>query len=863
MTEFHDTEYQSFGNEPEDLRELTQRKRERVSYYSNRYFKPSIILILLIWGSYLLINTVETFYNTNKSKEKLDTPNSYKLPNSLVTDNGQLKVNFNNVRNNTFVPEFHSLQWIKNDVTSDNLDMGLYMTYIDEKYLIKSVYDKEYEKVLFHGKKFEYDGKSIDIDSIIASSNLKYLIIKANVISNWRHSTLATYFEYDIKKKSIKLIGDNISFVEWSPNSNEIAYVQDNDIFIYSIAESKTIIRVTADGNTQIFNGRPDWVYEEEVLENDKALWWSEKGDYLSFLKIDETNVNEYTIPYFVQEASLNLVSPYPEMRSIKYPKSGTPNPTVDVWIFKRQDRTSYPAKISSVIRDSADTEIKALKWESLLVTEVVWIGNTHVLIKTSDRSSEVLTILLIEVENQKTIITRQDTSIDGWWEISHDLLYVSSDASKNRTSDGYIDLYPVDGYNHLAYFSPANSSEPIALTRGEWEVVKGPATFDPETNDVYFIGTKKSSMERHLYKVNLHNPEKVTDITNTTEEGVYSVSFSTGSRFALLSYMGPNIPYQKIVDFKSSNYDDKKVNSSFQPGETLYYLETNEKLAKRMELYSVPARTFRELNIGEDNDGNDILVNSYEILPDNFDPEKKNYYPVFFYAYGGPNSQQVVESFAVGFNEVAAAQLDAIVVVVDGRGTGFKGGKFRYLVRDNLGDVEAQDQISAAKLYSKKPYVDAEKISLFGWSYGGYLTLKTLEKDAGKYFKYGISVAPVIDWRFYDSVYTERYMHTPQENDIGYQKSKVSNVTAIGESQRFLLMHGTGDDNVHFQNSMKFLDLLDINEVENYDVHVFPDSDHSIRHHNANDMLYNRLLNWVKLAYTDRFHKDTLIFQK
>lgn len=410
----------------------------------------------------------------------------------------------------------------------------------------------------------------------------------------------------------------------------------------------------------------------------------------------------------------------------------------------------------------------------------------------------------------------------------------------------------PIDGYNHLVYYSPANSTTPKILTRGEWEVTDGAAAFDYETNTVYFIATKKSSTERHLYGVDLNKPDKLFEVTDTSENAVYDATFSAGSRFALVSYRGPGIPYQKIVDLKSRKHD-KEVSGNVA-GKTLYYLEENLHLKEVLKDYAAPKREFRELNLGPDDNGADVIVNYYEILPNDFDETKKDYYPVFFYAYGGPNSQQVLQAFSIGFNEVIASQLDAIVVVVDGRGTGFKGKDFRSLVRDNLGDYEAQDQISAAAIYGNKTYVDATKISIFGWSYGGYLTLKTLEKDAGKHFKYGLSVAPVTDWSLYDSVYTERYMHTPQENSQGYEVSRVHNVTAIGQAKRFLLMHGTGDDNVHFQNSLRFLDLLDLHAVENYDVHVFPDSDHSIRFHNANKIVYDKLLSWTRLAYTGQF---------
>lgn len=414
--------------------------------------------------------------------------------------------------------------------------------------------------------------------------------------------------------------------------------------------------------------------------------------------------------------------------------------------------------------------------------------------------------------------------------------------------------MVPVDGYNHLVYFTTNVTTEipSVVLTSGEWEVVDGPAAFDEEFNNVYFIATKKSSTERHLYYVNLERPQKVYAVTDERLNGYYSASFSAGARFLLLNYLGPDVPYQKIIDLKSDT-KDKNIRGNII-GKTLYYLEKNEKLHNSLKRYAIPARIFRELTLGKDQNGSDIIVNSYEILPNDFDPSLKNHYPVFFFAYGGPNSQQVAQTFGIGFNQVIASQLDAIVVVVDGRGTGFKGKEFRSIVRGNLGDVESTDQILAAKLYGQNSYVNKEKISLFGWSYGGYLTLKTLEKDAGKHFKYGVSVAPVTDWLLYDSVYTERYMHTPQKNPEGYDKCKVHNATAFATVPRFLLMHGTADDNVHFQNSLKYLDLLNLNNIENYDVHVFPDSDHSIQYHNANVIVFNKILNWIRHAYNGDF---------
>ena len=814
-------------NEVEDIERIPDSHfHSRSKQLLDRYIKIGVILVLLVWGSLLTVKTLRW-----PGHDGLDKPR-FSFPNPDVTLDGKLKVAFENVRNGTFAPKMHSIQWLEHNANGED-DMGLYVTWEDESYVIKSVLDKNYQKVLIEGKTFVKDGHNLTIDNIVASPDLKKLLIKTNTAKNWRHSTIASYFVYDKSQNDFSHVGDNIAYAEWSPNSIHIAFVQDNDIFIHSTTGTAPASRVTFDGSTQVFNGRPDWVYEEEVLESDKAMWWSPDGSYLGFLRIDETEVNEFTIPYYVQTDD----SIYPEMHSIKYPKSGTPNPVVDLLVYCLSDDSTYQGHIGKYFADPDN-----------VITEVVWVGDNQVIAKVADRSQDTLKIMNIDAVEKTTAVSRTELSEGGWWEVTHSTTFIPASHKFNRKDDGYIDILPVNGYNHLVYFSPLNASEPVVLTKGKWEVVDGPAAFDFETNRMYFISTKKSSMERHLYYVELDTPGVVHKVTDTSEEGVYSASFSSSARFALLSKKGPKVPYQKIIDLRCSKKEKKPEGNVI--GETLYYVEKNKKLNGLTKKYSIPKKKFSKLNLGKDDNGNDIVVNTFEILPNDFDRTLKNHYPVFFYAYGGPNSQQVIKSFSVSFNEVIASQLGAIVVVVDGRGTGFRGREFRSIVRDNLGYVEAQDQISAAEYYGAKPYVDAEKISLFGWSYGGYLTLKTLEMDAGQHFKYGMSVAPVTDWRLYDSVYTERYMHTPQENEHGYQRSKVNNVTAIGESQRFLLMHGTGDDNVHFQNSLKFLDELNLNNIENYDVHVFPDSDHSIRFHNANKIVYDKLFNWIKHAY-------------
>jgi dipeptidyl aminopeptidase B len=260
--------------------------------------------------------------------------------------------------------------------------------------------------------------------------------------------------------------------------------------------------------------------------------------------------------------------------------------------------------------------------------------------------------------------------------------------------------------------------------------------------------------------------------------------------------------------------------------------VEKNDELADKAKKHALPVMVYGTVDV----DG--VELNYVERRPPHFDETKQ--YPVLFQQYSGPGSQTVSKQFAVNFQSFIAAGLGYVCVTVDGRGTGYMGRRNRVLVRGNLGHWEAHDQVAAAQIWAAKPYVDAKRLAIWGWSFGGFTTLKTLELDAGRTFRYGMAVAPVTDWRFYDSIYTERYMSTPQLNPGGYEQSTVSNVTALAQNVRFLLIHGVADDNVHMQNSLTLLDKLDLASVENYDVHVFPDSDHGIYFHNANKIVYD-----------------------
>ena len=317
-----------------------------------------------------------------------------------------------------------------------------------------------------------------------------------------------------------------------------------------------------------------------------------------------------------------------------------------------------------------------------------------------------------------------------GWFEVSEKTRYIPGDPGNDRPHSGYIDTVIKDGYDHLAYFTPLDNPEPIMITTGEWEVVDGPSAVDLRANLVYFVATKESSIQRHVYTVNLDGTS-LQHYSEHRNEGYYDVSFSTGVGFALLSYQGPDIPWQEVRSTPSL--------------EGHYYknrFETNTGLAKLAAAHELPIEIYQTINIGG------VDLNLVERRPPHFDEKKK--YPVLFQLYGGPGSQQVDKKFTVDFQSYVASNLGYVVVTLDGRGTGLIGRTARTIVSGHIGYYEGMDQITAAKMWAKKPYVDAERMAIWGWSYGGFMALKTLELDGGETFKYGMAVAPVTDWKFY-----------------------------------------------------------------------------------------------------------------
>ena len=657
--------------------------------------------------------------------------------------------------------------------------------------------------------------------------DLTKVLYSVNFTKQYRHSYFANYFILDRKSGKLEpLVGDqaiDIQYAAWSPVDDSIAFVRGNNLFI---RKGSDITQITEDGGENTFNGVPDWVYEEEIFGDRYTLWWSPDGKFVAYLRFDETGVQTFTIPYYKRPQP--AAPPYPIELDIRYPKVGGTNPTVTFNILD----------IESLKESAISTD--AFPAEELIVGEVKWVTDKHdnVIFRAFNRVQDQEKMVLVDVAAKSSKVIHERDGTDGWLDNNLAITYVGQ-VKDNKQQYGqnnyYVDLSDESGWNHI-YMYPVTGGEPIALTKGEWEVTEI-ISVDTTRKVVHYASTERHSTERHIYTVSYSTLEKKA-IVDDKVAGYWGASFSTGGGYYVLWYRGPDLPYQELYSVNSTK--------------PIRVLSSNKELWDRIQGYNLPEITYTELEHPEG-----FKLNVMQRLPANFSPDKK--YPVLFDPYGGPGAQEVDKAFQpLNWRAYIGSdpELEYIVYTVDNRGTGFKGRKFRSVVAKQLGKLEADDQIWAAKELAKQPWVDSSKIAIWGWSYGGYLTSKVLEKDSGV-FSLGLMTAPVSDWRFYDTMYTERYMKTPATNDAGYKESAVSKVAGFNKvAGGFLVQHGTGDDNVHFQNSAVLVDTLIGAGVspEKMSVQWFTDSDHSINYDGATTFLYKQL---TKRLFEEKARKD------
>lgn len=702
-------------------------------------------------------------------------------------------------------------------------DHGLYLVQENQKYIVKKLADDSFSKSIHSVGKFTHDSTTYNIHDITLSYDLKYAILITDYNKQYRHSGFAHYLLYDIEKGSytpIKQFDSKVQHASWSPSYNFITFIQENDLFIFEVSTGK-VTRITNDGSDDIYNGKPDWVYEEDVLQRDTAFWWSPDEKSLIFMKTDDSAVATLNLETFINN------NRYPGLRRLKYPKPGDSNPIVKLFEYSYYEQT-----IEEINR--SDSKLG----DEFIIYGGTWVDESKFIIKETNRDSKILNYRLYDSTDKYSKITYEVNAIKeykGWIENFGNILRIPEDNSKGRPKPGYVDVLNNDGYNHLAYFEYGDKV-PTFLTSGDWEVIDGAINFDLESDRIYFTANRRSTFENHIFFVDLRTRllTMITDFKKDT--GFYSVDFSPSTRFLVATKEGPEIPMMYHHDDLQAN---EKRDEIFED--------------KRGIDFGGKSKTYHTVQIGTDESGQPITINLLEKLPTNFNKNKKH--PLLVHVYGAPGTQFVDVRFHVNMEDSVSDDLNAVIIYIDPRGTTGQGWDYRSWSTGRIGYYEPRDITRAIKTWvDSHSYINENRTALWGWSYGGFSVLKTLEYDQGQVFKYGMAIAPVTDWLMYNSIYTERYMGSPSTNEAGYKESKISDYNAFKKVKRFFLAHGTADDNVHIQNTFKLLDEFNLNNLYNYDLQIYPDSDHNISHHNANSLLVGRLLAWLANAFEGRF---------
>lgn len=682
-----------------------------------------------------------------------------------------------------------------------SMNNGLNYSVSEEETKIVSYSYKTGQKldVIFDLSKVENAGFSSFSDYVFSSDETK-ILFTTNKKPIYRHSFSAEYFIWNSTTKEMSPLSVNGAqqLATFSPDGERVAFVRNNNIFIKSL-KFGTENQVTRDGKlNEIINGAPDWVYEEEFSFN-KAFEWSPDSKFLAFTKFNETTVPVFNIPMYrgmVPEYDENEL--YPGSYSYKYPKAGEKNSVVSVHIYDLKSKTSVTAEVG----DDQDQYIPRIKWTAdasdLAIMKVNRLQNKVDIVLANPFTGD--TRSFISEKNKRYI---DETFYDNFIFLP-DNKYIVLTSERN-------------GYSHL-YLYDRQGFEVKQLTDGKFDVTAFYG-FDDVKKIFYYQAAKESPMRREVYFVSLDGKKsgKLSE-----QAGTNRAVFSNGFKY-FINYFN-NVETPNLVTLHD------------QAGKLIRTLENNNELKEKLKDYQVGKKEFFSFKTSES-----IELNGWMLKPANFDLAKK--YPVLMTQYSGPNSQKVLDSLVIGWNEYLA-QEGFLVVCVDPRGTGARGEEFRKMTYMQLGKYESDDQIEAARYLGTLPYVDKNRIAIWGWSYGGFMSALCMEKGADV-FKAGISVAPVTNWRFYDSVYTERYMRTPNENPDGYDdNSPLTHADKIKGD--YLIIHGSADDNVHLQNTMEMTERMVQSGVQ-FDMAVYTNRDHGIKGGNTSQHLYTKMTNWLK----------------
>lgn len=647
----------------------------------------------------------------------------------------------------------------------------------------------EKERTLFSSKDFpQLQG----IDSYTFNTKENQILIANSSEQIFRYSAVSDYFLYDIASKSLTKIAEyKIQEPTFSPDGTKIAYAYQNNLYVYEIASKKTQ-QITTDGKkNSIINGITDWVYEEE-FGFVRAFDWNATGTKLAYIKFDESQVPEFSMDLYNRGL-------YPAQEVFKYPKAGEKNAVVSLHLFDVTFNTTQTVNLSN--------------YNDFYIARIQWTNDANVLsAQVLNRHQNNLDLLFIDgnTATSKVVLNEKDKA---YVDVTDNLTFLKDNS--------FIWTSEKSGFNHIYHYDKTGKLKK-QITTGNWEVTAYYG-FDEKSGTVYYQSVENGSINRDVYAINSSGKNKKR---LTTAVGTNKATFS------------PNFQYF-INSFSSATKAPMFTLNDSKTGNVIKTIVSNEALEQKLAKYDIAPKEFTTITTEKGH-----TLNAWFIKPKDFDPNKK--YPVFMYQYSGPGSQQVANQWN-GTNDywfMMLAQQGYIVACVDGRGTGYKGAEFKKCTYKELGKFEVEDQIDAAKLIGNYSYVDKSRIGIFGWSYGGFMSSNCILKG-NDVFKAAIAVAPVTSWRYYDSIYTERYMQTPQENASGYDdNSPINHVSKLNGN--YLLIHGTSDDNVHVQNTMVMIEAL-VQANKQFDWAIYPDKNHGIYGGKTRLQLYTKMTNFIK----------------
>ena len=625
------------------------------------------------------------------------------------------------------------------------------------------------------------------INSYAFNQDQTVVLVYFNSQKIYRHSTRGDFKVVQLTDKQVIGGGKEVRYPTLNPKGTKLAYVKENDLYVMDLMSQK-VKRITKDGEyNTIINGAVDWVYEEEFGMS-KGFEWNSNGTKIAFYRFDESAVKQWQMTTYGKL--------YPDLYKFKYPKAGESNSIVQVFIADAQKGGCKLIDLNS----DADQYIPRIKWTK----------DPNVLsIQRLNRLQNKWELLIVEGTNVQ--VSLEETN-PRYVDITDDLFFLSDKKHMIVSSER-------DGYKHL-YFHKVDGPQIFQITSGDWEVdqVLG---IDEKNELIYYTSTEVNPTERHIYSIDFQGKEK---LKLTTESGWHSAQFSTDFTLALHNYHTATQPH--VFNIKDKNWETQRV------------VEDNEDFKVRNNQFIMGDISFDQLSV------NDNDLNYWMIKPASFNDSTK--YPLLMYVYGGPGSQTVKNSFGWSnyyWYQMLANKYNIIIASVDNRGTGARGADFKKMTHRQLGKYETEDQIAAAKSLGQLSFIDKNRMGIWGWSYGGYMSSLALAKG-NDVFKMAIAVAPVTNWRYYDNIYTERYMGLPQDNGAGYDDNSPINFVRDIKG-KYLIVHGTGDDNVHFQNSVMMVNELIKNNIP-FDSEFYPNKNHSIYGGATRYHLYNKMTNFI-----------------